>query len=76
MAGVEGRAVLVTGGATAVGRALAIDLAAHGASVAVIDVDDEHGDECVARIADAAEGPSTGTPTCGSSPRSPPRSTR
>ncbi|WP_433784095.1 SDR family NAD(P)-dependent oxidoreductase [Actinomycetospora sp. CA-101289] len=45
--------MLVTGGATAVGRALAIDLAAHGASVGVIDVDDAHGDETVAHIADA-----------------------
>ena len=53
MAGIEGRAVLVTGGGAAVGRARASDLAAPGASVGVIDVDDEHGDECVARIADA-----------------------
>ena len=46
----EPRSVFVTGGANAVGRALALDLAAHGMQVYVVDIDDEHGHSCVDEI--------------------------
>ena len=49
----EPRSVFVTGGANAVGRALALDLAAHGMQVYVVDIDDEHGHSCVDEISRA-----------------------
>ena len=49
----EPRSVFVTGGANAVGRALALDLAAHGMQVYVVDIDDEHGHSCVDEITGA-----------------------
>ena len=58
MSGVDGMSILVTGGANAVGRALAMDLAAHGARVYVIDIDEENGRTCAQEIA-AAGGEAT-----------------
>ena len=46
---------IVTGAATGVGRALALDLAARGVSVVVTDIDDEGGAKLVAEI-EAQEG--------------------
>ncbi len=39
----EGKAALVTGGASGIGRAIAVDLAAHGARVLVADLDEAQG---------------------------------
>ncbi|MCS6986136.1 MAG: glucose 1-dehydrogenase [Sphingomonadaceae bacterium] len=51
----EGRVAIVTGAASGIGRATAITLAAHGASVLATDIDRDGGDETVRRI-DAAGG--------------------
>ncbi|MBV9593226.1 MAG: SDR family oxidoreductase, partial [Actinobacteria bacterium] len=42
--------VFLTGGANAVGRALAADLARHGVQIYVIDIDDDGGRSCVEDI--------------------------
>ena len=49
----EGKIVLVTGGSTGIGRASAKILADEGAQVAIMDVQDEAGEETVASIAAA-----------------------
>lgn len=46
----DGKSALVTGGASGMGRAIAQELAAHGASVVVADIAAEGGEETVARI--------------------------
>jgi NAD(P)-dependent dehydrogenase (short-subunit alcohol dehydrogenase family) len=50
MGRVTGKVALVTGGASGIGRACAVMLAAEGASVAVSDVQHALGRECVAQI--------------------------
>jgi NAD(P)-dependent dehydrogenase (short-subunit alcohol dehydrogenase family) len=51
MAGrVEGKVVVVTGGAQGIGRACAEELAAHGARVVIGDIQDERGAEAAAAI--------------------------
>ena len=47
----EGRRVVVTGGATGIGRATAIHCAKVGARVVVADVNESDGADCVSRIA-------------------------
>ncbi len=49
----EGRRVVVTGGATGIGRATAIHCAKSGARVVVADVNEADGNDCVARIGSA-----------------------
>jgi NAD(P)-dependent dehydrogenase (short-subunit alcohol dehydrogenase family) len=51
----EGRSVLVAGGASGLGAATARRLHAGGAHVLVADLDDEHGKELVAGLGDRAE---------------------
>ena len=46
----DGRRVVVTGGATGIGRATAMHCASMGASVVVADVNEADGADCVARI--------------------------
>src|ERR1700740_1438890 len=48
MSGLDGRRAIVTGGASGIGRAIAEDLAAHGARVLVTDINVEDG-EAVAK---------------------------
>jgi len=50
MSKVEGKVAIVTGGASGIGRACAIRLAAEGASVAVTDIQDDPGTQLVAEI--------------------------
>ena len=49
----DGRAVLVTGGASGIGRATALEVAARGGTVAVVDRDTAGVDETVALVAAA-----------------------
>lgn len=44
------KVALVTGGATGIGRAISEELVAQGANVAVLDVNDEAGEACVAEL--------------------------
>jgi len=46
----EGRVILVTGAGSSSGRRIAVDLAAHGAKVAVNDINPDRAEETVARI--------------------------
>ncbi|HEV2011169.1 MAG TPA: SDR family NAD(P)-dependent oxidoreductase, partial [Candidatus Limnocylindria bacterium] len=39
-----GKAALVTGAASGIGRAIAVDLAGHGAHVLLADLDERHGE--------------------------------
>lgn len=50
MGRVEGKTAIVTGGAGGIGRAASIVLAKEGASVAVLDIDDESGRRVVSEI--------------------------
>jgi NAD(P)-dependent dehydrogenase (short-subunit alcohol dehydrogenase family) len=52
-AGLQGRSAIVTGGASGIGRATARRLAAAGARIAVVDVDDDWGRETVQLITEA-----------------------
>ncbi len=47
----DGKVALVTGGGAGLGRAIALSLARAGATVAVVDVDDEASDETLSMIA-------------------------
>jgi NAD(P)-dependent dehydrogenase (short-subunit alcohol dehydrogenase family) len=58
----HGRAVLVTGGGSGIGRATALDVAARGGAVAVVDRDAPGVDETVAQVT-AAGGRAIATPT-------------
>ncbi|SHN47931.1 SDR family NAD(P)-dependent oxidoreductase [Cryptosporangium aurantiacum] len=49
----DGEVAVVTGGASGVGRGIALELGARGASVVVSDIDDEGGAQTVAAITDA-----------------------
>lgn len=49
----QGKVALVTGGGSGLGRAAAVALAAAGARVAVVDIEDAGGTETVARISQA-----------------------
>ncbi len=49
----EGRRVVVTGGATGIGRATAMHCAGMGARVVVADVNEADGNDCVSRITSA-----------------------
>ncbi|MFQ5872809.1 MAG: SDR family oxidoreductase [Dehalococcoidia bacterium] len=49
----EGKVALVTGGSSGIGRAAALLFAREGASVVVVDVDVEGGDETVRRVEEA-----------------------
>ena len=49
----EGRCVVVTGGATGIGRATAMHCAKAGARVVVADVNEADGADCVSRISAA-----------------------
>ncbi len=56
---IAGKVALVTGAGSGIGRASAVRLAAEGASVVVVDVDEPHANDTVAQIESA--GPSTGS---------------
>ena len=56
----EGKACLITGGGSGIGRATAIRFALEGAAVAVADVDPDGADATVALIADASAAAGTG----------------
>ncbi|MBQ1081862.1 SDR family oxidoreductase [Nocardiopsis sp. B62] len=47
MDGIDGAVAVVTGGASGVGRAVAVDLARHGARIAAVDIDPEGLDQTV-----------------------------
>lgn len=53
----DGRAVLITGGATGIGATLVEQFAAQGARVGFIDIDVPHADALVARLASARHRP-------------------
>jgi NAD(P)-dependent dehydrogenase (short-subunit alcohol dehydrogenase family) len=53
MRGIEGRVIAITGGGSGMGRAMAVDLARHGARVAVCGRRPEPLDETVALVRDA-----------------------
>lgn len=48
--GLEGKIAVVTGGASGIGRATCLELAARGASVAVVDVSGERLQDCTAEL--------------------------
>ena len=50
---VEGRAALVTGGGSGIGRATALLLAEEGARVAVLDIDGEHAEQVATEVSQA-----------------------
>jgi 3-hydroxybutyrate dehydrogenase len=50
MSGLDGRRAIVTGGASGIGRAIAEDLAAHGARVLVTDINVDDGEDVARRV--------------------------
>ena len=58
----EGKAALITGAGSGIGRAVTLRLADEGAAVLAVDVDGERLDETVATAAGAAESPGAVTP--------------
>lgn len=54
MKGLSGKAALVTGGSTIIGRAVVRELHGHGAAVAIADIDAEHGEQLAAELGDRA----------------------
>jgi len=55
----DGRTALITGAASGLGRAIAVALGSTGASLALVDVDEEGLDETAADVRDLVEGVST-----------------
>ncbi|KUN54917.1 hypothetical protein AQJ46_49675 [Streptomyces canus] len=51
--GLDGEVAVVTGGASGLGRGIALELGARGARVVVSDIDDEGGEQTVAAITEA-----------------------
>ncbi len=49
----DGRAVVVTGGASGIGKAISLDLAAHGATVGILDLNQAGAEQTAAEISDA-----------------------
>lgn len=56
MGALDGKAAIVTGGGSGIGRAMALGLASEGASVAVTDIDPERAQAVADEIGDAAFG--------------------
>ena len=53
MSSFEGKAIVVTGGASGIGKAISLDLAAHGAAVGILDLNRTGAEQVVTEIIDA-----------------------